>query len=244
MTTYVVSSLSPATGSTAGGTPVTITGSNFTGATGVTFAGGAATSFVVVNDTTITCVTPAESAGTASVIVAGTNTSNGANTDYTYGAPPTVSSVSPATGNALGSTPVTITGTNFTGATAVTFGGNAATGVVVVNSTTITCNTPAHAAGAISVLVTTPYGVNAGNTAYTTNADIITGWSTAGPQGAGTGFAQTVTTTVNSPITLDSGYIELVVDVAHVLNKQDVIRALERIMGAIISDTWPPSGKI
>jgi hypothetical protein len=36
----------------------------------------------------------------------------------------------------------------------VTFGGTAATGVTVVNSTSITATTPAHAAGAVSVVVT------------------------------------------------------------------------------------------
>lgn len=82
-------------------------------------------------------------------------------------APPTVSSLSPINGTTSGLTPVTLTGTDFTGATDVTFGGAAATNVVVVNATTITCVTPPHAAGAVSVIVTTPYGSNAANTLYT-----------------------------------------------------------------------------
>lgn len=72
--------------------------------------------------------------------------------------PPTVASVSPATGLAAGGTAVTISGTNLTGATGVTFGGTAATAVVVVNSSTITCTAPAHAAGTVDVVVTTPKG--------------------------------------------------------------------------------------
>ena len=56
---------------------------------------------------------------------------------------------------------MTITGTNLTGATAVSFGGTAATSVVVVNATTITCNSPAHAAGMVDVTVTTPGGTSA-----------------------------------------------------------------------------------
>jgi hypothetical protein len=49
---------------------------------------------------------------------------------------------------------VTITGTNFAAGAGVTFGGTAATNVVVVNGTTITATTPAHAAGAVTVAVT------------------------------------------------------------------------------------------
>src|SRR5438552_16598571 len=66
---------------------------------------------------------------------------------------PTVTSVTPNTGSTAGATPVTITGTNFLSPSTVTFGGAAATNVVVVNSTTITATTPAHAAGAVDVVV-------------------------------------------------------------------------------------------
>ena len=70
-------------------------------------------------------------------------------------APPTVTSISPASGAVSGGTTVTIKGTNFGGATAVTFGGQPATNATVVDSTTITAVTPAHAAGAVDVVVTT-----------------------------------------------------------------------------------------
>jgi IPT/TIG domain len=76
---------------------------------------------------------------------------------------PTVSNCSPSTGSADGGTSVTITGTNFNGATSVTFDGSAATSVVVVNSTTITCVTPAHAQGLVSVAVTAPGGTGSAN---------------------------------------------------------------------------------
>jgi len=79
-----VSGISPASGSTAGGTAVTITGTGFTGATGVTIGGAAATSVTVDNATTITCVTPAGSAGTASVVVTTPAGANAANTLYSY----------------------------------------------------------------------------------------------------------------------------------------------------------------
>jgi hypothetical protein len=82
--TPAVTSISPASGSTAGGTSVTITGNFFTGATGVTIGGVAATNVVVVNDTTITCTMPAGTPGTASVVVTTPGGSNAANTLYMY----------------------------------------------------------------------------------------------------------------------------------------------------------------
>ena len=68
--------------------------------------------------------------------------------------PPTATSISPDSGATSGGTTVTITGTNFAGPSAVTFGGQSATNVTVVNSTTITAVTPAHASGAFDVVVT------------------------------------------------------------------------------------------
>ena len=69
---------------------------------------------------------------------------------------PTVSSVSPSDGPAVGGTPVTITGADFAAGATVTFGGAAATNVSVDAPGTITADTPAHAAGSINVVVTNP----------------------------------------------------------------------------------------
>ncbi|MEW9530781.1 IPT/TIG domain-containing protein [Microbispora sp. NPDC049125] len=71
---------------------------------------------------------------------------------------PAISAISPATGGAAGGTNVTITGKDFTLDTTVTFGGNAATGVNIVTPTTLKCVTPAHAAGAVNVVVTASGG--------------------------------------------------------------------------------------
>ncbi len=54
----VFTSITPSSGPIGGGTKVTITGVGFTGTSGVTFAGVAAASFTVVNDSTITAVSP------------------------------------------------------------------------------------------------------------------------------------------------------------------------------------------
>jgi uncharacterized membrane protein len=76
-----VSKVSPASGPVAGGTSVTITGTGFTGATGVSFGGTAASNFTVGSDTQITAISPAGS-GTVTLTV---TTPNGtASAQFTY----------------------------------------------------------------------------------------------------------------------------------------------------------------
>lgn len=65
----------------------------------------------------------------------------------------TATAIAPATGPAAGGTPVTITGTNLAGTVGATFGGVAATLPLVVNNETFTCVAPAHAAGAVTVVI-------------------------------------------------------------------------------------------
>ena len=161
-----VTGVAPSGGPVAGGTAVTITGTNLTGATSVTFGGTAATAVVVINATTITATTPAHAAGLVDVVVttpAGAGTGTGL---YTFAAAPTVTGVAPSGGPIAGGTAVTITGTNLTGATSVTFDGTAAISVAVVNATTITATTPAHAAGPW-ISLSPPGGSGTGTGLYT-----------------------------------------------------------------------------
>jgi YVTN family beta-propeller protein len=65
-----VSKISPASGPSAGGTTMTITGANFTGATAVSFGGVAAKKFTVKSATSIVAVTAKGNAGAAPVEVA------------------------------------------------------------------------------------------------------------------------------------------------------------------------------
>ncbi len=65
----VVTGLSPASGSAAGGYQVVISGSAFTGATAVSFGAAPAASFVVVSDTSVVAVAPPHLAGAATVSV-------------------------------------------------------------------------------------------------------------------------------------------------------------------------------
>jgi formylglycine-generating enzyme required for sulfatase activity len=65
----VLSAVSPSIGLTSGGTLITLTGTNLTGATGVTVGSVACTSVQVVSATTVTAVTPTGSVGTKAVAV-------------------------------------------------------------------------------------------------------------------------------------------------------------------------------
>jgi hypothetical protein len=70
-------SISPTSGSTAGGTSVTITGTNFSSGATVTFGGTSATGANVTSSTSITATTPAHSAGMVNVVVANSDGQSG-----------------------------------------------------------------------------------------------------------------------------------------------------------------------
>ncbi len=79
-----ISTISPTTGPAAGGTAVTISGSNFTGATGVTFDGTAGTALTVNSASSITVTTPAGTTGPADVVVTTPNGSATKTGGFTY----------------------------------------------------------------------------------------------------------------------------------------------------------------
>jgi hypothetical protein len=137
-----VTGVDPTAGPLAGGTSVTVTGTNFTGATVVDFRSTSA-SFTVVDDTTITTTSPPDTAGTIDVTVVtpgGTSTTNPAD-EFTYEAAPTVT----APGAPPASAPGAPTGLTATaGDTTVTLtwtapssnGGSVITGYNVYEGTT------------------------------------------------------------------------------------------------------------
>ncbi|WP_246700860.1 IPT/TIG domain-containing protein [Rhodopseudomonas sp. BR0M22] len=187
VTSPTISTITPNSGPATGGTSVTITGTNLSGVTSVTI-GGAAATLGTNTATSIVITTPAGTAGARDVVVttaSGSATSTGG---FTYTVTVTVTAITPAVGPTSGGMSVTISGTNFTGATAVTIGGAAATGVTVVNATTITATTPAHAAGSVDVVVTTPGGTGTGTGLYSyVSGPTVTSISPAsGPSAGGT----------------------------------------------------------
>jgi hypothetical protein len=168
-----VTAVSPAKGSTTGGTPITITGTGFVAGATVTIGQGtapviAATGVDVVSSTKITATTGGGAlAGTWRLYVttSGGKSPVGTGNYFTYTNPvPTVTAVSPAKGPTTGGTPITITGTGFVAGATVTIGQGtapviAATGVDVVSSTKITATTGGGAlAGTWHLYVTTSWG--------------------------------------------------------------------------------------
>ena len=86
--TPTLTSISPARGVTAGGEAVTLTGTGFTGTTGVFFGGAAATSFNVVSDTQIDAITPARNPGPVDVVVTNADGSATLPEGFLYGIVP------------------------------------------------------------------------------------------------------------------------------------------------------------
>lgn len=144
-----ITSFTPTSAAT--GAAITITGTNFTGATAVSFGGTAATSFIVNSSTSITATIGAGASGNVSITTPGGTASLAG---FTFIPAPIITSFTPTSGGTGAS--ITIAGTDFTGATAVSFGGTAATSFSVNSATSITAVVGTGATGSVSV--TTPGG--------------------------------------------------------------------------------------
>ncbi|MEY4953873.1 MAG: hypothetical protein RL299_2297 [Pseudomonadota bacterium] len=194
-----VTSISPTGGPASGGTGVTINGTNFTGASAVSFGVTPATSFTVVSAIRINAVAPAGT-GTVNVRVttgAGTSATSAAN-QFTYVPAPTVTSITPASGPVGGGTTVVITGTNFNDVFAIAFGNIGTAQFTVDSPTQITLQTPmAAGAGTVPVRVTTGGGTSAINPAvnFTYGAAAVAPAITTNPTSATVTAGNTATFT-------------------------------------------------
>src|SRR5580658_4980057 len=209
VTLPALTGVSPASGTTTGGTTVTITGTGLNGATVVRF-GGVAGTITADSATQITVTSPPRTVTTAAITsdspghttAAGTGagtvditvttaggTSHPTTADrFTYTAPrPAISGVSPNGGITSGGTTVTITGTGLAGATSVRFGNGAAI-ITSDSSTQITVTSP-PGSGTVNLTVITAAGASqtsdASHYAYTTRPGSAQSISFTGP-GSGT----------------------------------------------------------
>lgn len=203
----VLITVSPDVGPAAGGNTVTLNGGGFVQGAAVRFGTTAAT-VTNVTSTAITVTAPARPAGVVSVRVANPDGQTTTLTSaYRYINPPTLISLTPATGPTTGGTRVTLAGTLFITGANVTFGGIPAEQVTVLNDTTIEALTPAHAPGAVDVVLTSGTGDSTLAGAYTYEAVAPTLTSVAPASGTteggttvaltGTDFAPTATVKVD-----------------------------------------------
>lgn len=162
-----VSAVSPNDGPPAGGTKVTITGINFTGATAVEFVSEFgqpidASSFTVNSDTEITAVSPAGQ-GVADIMVVGPGGTSATGPQDRFGYGPILDEMTPRNGPAVGGTAVTLGGFGLEGATGVDFGPHPAASFSENSDGTITAVSPPFVPGETIaiVTVTTPEGPSA-----------------------------------------------------------------------------------
>ncbi|MBI5066834.1 MAG: IPT/TIG domain-containing protein [Deltaproteobacteria bacterium] len=155
-----LASVTPSSGTTAGGTAVTLAGSGFQAGAAVT-VGGAAAAVTGLSASAIAITTPAGAAGPADVRVQNPDGQAALLTGgFTFVAPPpppSLASVAPSSGTTAGGTEVILGGTGFATGAAVTFGGTLAT-VTAATATALTVTAPAHAQGAVDVAVQNPDG--------------------------------------------------------------------------------------
>ena len=158
------------------GTPVTISGTDFTPDSTVMFGTTPAVpgSVTVVSTTEITATSPAAAgAGTVPITVTTPGGPSTGGPEFNYVSAPAVTNVSPNAGPLGSGTKATITGTGFTDATQVDFGpGNPATFTVVsdIKITATAPGAPDGSAGTVHVTVTT----GEGGQSSTSSADTYT----------------------------------------------------------------------
>jgi len=154
----VLTAVEPAKGPVAGGTPITIKGTGFSGKTSVLIGGKPAIGVKVVADDEVIAVTPPGVFGAAPVHVVNERGAGLMKKGFFYFAAPTVTSLSPAAGPTAGGTAVTVTGTGFTKDTGIAVGPAKAAVLEFVSEKVLKIATPPGVQGKTNILATTPFG--------------------------------------------------------------------------------------
>lgn len=169
-----VVSVNPKSGPAAGGTKVTIQGTEFVYGENeaeqskVLFCTSFAqnqdckqadfTKTVVVDSTKIEVITPVHTAGITDVAIVNPDSQSGyLAKSFTFNPLPVITGIQPASGTTLGGTQVTISGSGFQEGASVAFGSSLANNVVVASANAIVCSTPSGN-GKVDVSVTNPDG--------------------------------------------------------------------------------------
>ena len=165
------------------GSTVEILGQGFTGTTGVTFNGVAATTFTNTSDTYMTAVVPAgATTGTLKV----TTFTSTMSSNRPFRVTPQITSFAPASG-IVGAT-VTITGVSLKQASSVTIGGKAAT-FTVNSDTQLTATVPAGALTGQKIGI----GTAGGSASSATNFTVVPSIASFTPTSGKVGTSVTIT---------------------------------------------------
>ena len=195
----VITSVSPTSGPSQGGTQINLVGTGVSGGSTVSFAGVPGTVVNWNGSSSIFVRTPSNVLGPVAVTIVnsdgGTSTLANAFT-YESGNGMGVYTVSPATGPASGGTIVTLGGSGFNAGSWVTFDGVPATTTTVVDSNQIVATTPGGLSGASTIAVTQVGGFTArlaGGFTFTGSAPptvppVTTAPVTSPPAGGSGGF--------------------------------------------------------
>jgi len=159
--------VAPSSGPVTGGTPVAVSGTGFFAGAEVLFGSTPALKMQLVSDTLILCEAPAAAApGTVSVKVVNPDQQSSTLPDsFIYlpegGVPPTITSLTPASGPETGDTLVTLAGTELGTPDTLLLGQTPVTTFVSASNTEIVFKTPPHAPGVVDVVYVNKAGLSA-----------------------------------------------------------------------------------
>jgi hypothetical protein len=144
--------VSPASGPTAGGTNVSISGANLRADCTLAFGGVPAAGVAFGSASSMTATTPAHAAGAVAVTATcGSETFSLANAFTYLSSAPALTGVTPSFGSVMGGTLVRISGRDLEPSCWAFFDGVAARNVSLASSSEMSATTPAHAAAAVRV---------------------------------------------------------------------------------------------
>ncbi len=244
VSTPSITGVSPASGPAAGGTDITITGTQFLPGA-VVRLGGQLAAVQSQTSTVLVARTPAGPVGTTSVSV--TNSDGGGVTlasAFTYQAPPTLSGVNPATGPTAGGTQVTLSGANFKAGLVVRFGSTVAT-IDSVTPSAVVVRTPAHPAGAVAITVQNPDGTStqaSQSFAYTAPPALPSISSFSPTSGTTAGGTEVVITGTNFQNGVVVRFGSLSASVSSVTTTRLVVRTPAQARGTVALSVLNPDG--
>ncbi len=152
-----ITSVSPTSGQAAGGNTLTITGTGFLSDSIVRIEADECIKLVPPSSTSITCKSPAKTAGVYSVGVTNPDGQKAVLANvYTVVPPPSVISISPTGGPLAGGNTLTINGNNFLSGAIVRIQGIDCANTKFLSSNQMTCQPGARTAGVYNVAVINP----------------------------------------------------------------------------------------